>query len=219
MAEQKYKYHELCLLFPPCTETELGELCKDIENNGLLTPIVLYEGKILDGRNRTMACLACGVEPRYKQYSGDNPLSFVISKNMNRRHLSESQRAMIAAKISAYESITQKQAAESFNVSERSVRDALKVRGQASSETVDAVERGDKTVHAAVKELKQSQLDKDQESPVETDEEAKVKLLRRSILRNATVIRRDMDLMFQITKWSSDYRDVYQQVQRIIFED
>ena len=45
------------------------------------------------------ACLAVGVEPRYREYAGDDPLGFVISLNLNRRHLNESQRAVIAARL------------------------------------------------------------------------------------------------------------------------
>jgi len=47
-----YEFHELCLLFPRCTDEELQLLVSDIRENGLQTPITLYEGQILDGRNR-----------------------------------------------------------------------------------------------------------------------------------------------------------------------
>jgi predicted transcriptional regulator len=221
MAE--HEFHELCLLFPSCTDTELKELCKDIKVNGLQTPITLYEGKILDGRNRMMACNSCGVVPRYKEYTGDDPLGFVISKNMCRRHLSESQRAMVAAKLLEYRSanvpMSQRQVAESLNVSERSVRNALRVREGASPETVDAVECGTKTVHAAVNEMRQSQLNEDQPPSVDTDEDISIKTFRRSILKHATIVKNDMDKLFQITKWSAGYKEIYKRVQDIIFGD
>ena len=54
---------------------------------------------ILDGRNRIRACLADGVEPRFVEFAGDDPIAFIISANIERRHLDESMRAMRAARL------------------------------------------------------------------------------------------------------------------------
>ena len=94
------KYHPLCKLFPTLEKDELTTLANDIKTNGLVGSITLYEGQILDGRNRHMACLLAGVEPKFREFKGDDPLSFVISVNLHRRHLTISQRAGIAAKLS-----------------------------------------------------------------------------------------------------------------------
>ena len=91
--------HEYATLFPMLDESGLEELCADIEANGQTDPIWLYEGKILDGRNRAKACVKLGRKPEIKEYTGDDPLGFVLSKNAHRRHLSESQRAMVASKL------------------------------------------------------------------------------------------------------------------------
>jgi len=94
-----YEFHELCCIFPRCTDEELQLLVSDIRENGLQTPITLYEGKILDGRNRYLACQMLNIEPDYVEFDGKDPLPFVVSRNLCRRHLSESQRAMVAAAI------------------------------------------------------------------------------------------------------------------------
>src|SRR4029077_1311698 len=78
---------------------EFDELVADVKTNGLHEPIVVFEEKILDGRNRYRACQAAGVEPTYTTYQGDDPLALVISLNLKRRHLNESQRAMVAARL------------------------------------------------------------------------------------------------------------------------
>src|SRR5262245_56882290 len=90
--------HPYADLFPLMTAEELDALAADIRANGLRKPIVLLEGKILDGRNRYKACLIAGVEPRFEDYTGDDPLGYVNSENIARRHLTPGQRAMIAAK-------------------------------------------------------------------------------------------------------------------------
>ena len=80
-------------------EEELKELCADMEKNGLTDPITVYEGKILDGRNRATACEMLGIKPKTIEYTGNDPLAFVLSKNLHRRHLTVSQRAVIAVEI------------------------------------------------------------------------------------------------------------------------
>jgi hypothetical protein len=98
---RKYPAHVLAKLFPPIDPAGLKELVADIKRNGLLHPITLYQERVLDGVHRQNACLEAGVEPRYEKFFGADPVSFVLSNNLARRHLSESQRAMIAAKIAA----------------------------------------------------------------------------------------------------------------------
>lgn len=88
--------HPIAAIFPLFSEKELNDLTEDIRANGLQTPIWLYEGKILDGRNRYRACKASGVNPVINYYTGDSPTSFVLSLNLQRRHLSASERAAVA---------------------------------------------------------------------------------------------------------------------------
>ncbi len=98
--KKHYDFHPICLLFPRMTDEELRELADDLKIKGLLHDIVLYEGKILDGRNRYLACPMAGVEPRFSEWDGEgSPLEWVISENMVRRHLTSSQRAVLALEL------------------------------------------------------------------------------------------------------------------------
>jgi ParB-like chromosome segregation protein Spo0J len=99
VAWQQLTAHPLAEMFPLMVEAELAELTADIEENGLQEAIDLYEGQILDGRNRFAACLRCGVEPRFVEYPGDDPLRFIISKNLHRRHLSQAAKGEVVTKI------------------------------------------------------------------------------------------------------------------------
>ncbi len=157
----EYGIHPICDLFPRMPGEEFVALKKDIRENGLLEPIWLYQGKVLDGRHRHFACQEVGVEPRYRQYEGSNPLGFVISLNLNRRHLSESQRAMVAAGLAnlsngqkassanLQSTVTQPQAAELLQVSPRSVATAAKVKRTAPVEVVEAVKNGNISLNMA----------------------------------------------------------------------
>lgn len=73
-------------------EQHFAGLVEDIRTRGLLTQIQLYEGKILDGRNRYRACLAAGIEPRFFEVQDCNPFERVWSFNGTRRDLTADQR-------------------------------------------------------------------------------------------------------------------------------
>lgn len=91
--------HPAAELFPLMAGEAFAELVADVRTNGLMEPIVrTYEGEILDGRNRFLACVETGKKLRYVAYTG-NPWTFVISTNLHRRHLTDTQRAIIAGKI------------------------------------------------------------------------------------------------------------------------
>lgn len=93
--------HPLADLFPLLPDSELQSLADDIAAHGLHEPIWLHGGRIIDGRNRYRACQIAEVDPEFRDYSGDEAglLAFVVSLNLHRRHLNESQRAMVAARI------------------------------------------------------------------------------------------------------------------------
>lgn len=79
-------------------DSELQELSRDIAKNGLLEPISIFDGMILDGRNRLKACELAGVTPRFETLDHiESPTIYVVSKNYHRRHLTVSQRAAIGA--------------------------------------------------------------------------------------------------------------------------
>lgn len=97
--DAEYGTHPAATMFPLMHGVPLGELAADIAENGLIEPIVVYRGQILDGRNRLRACEMSEVEPRFTEWDGvGSPLAFVLARNLHRRHLNESQRAMIAAR-------------------------------------------------------------------------------------------------------------------------
>ena len=218
-----YEFHELCRIFPRCTDEELQLLVSDIRENGLLTPITLYEGKILDGRNRYLACQMLNKEPDYVKFDGDAPLPFVISRNLCRRHLSESQRAMVAAAIielqrqeNGRSDVTISEAAQQLNVSPRMVNHAVKVLNEGTEQDVEAIMSGQKKVRAVSDEIKEQ--NDFALSPVDPKEE-QIKILEDRIIANARTMRRSMDDMFQLTRWSNGYKKLHRNLRTIIFDE
>ncbi len=103
LAEWKeLKRHPLSELFPDMDEGAYAAFAADMAKDGYdnKQPILLYQGKVMDGWQRHRAAVAKDKMPTFENYKGDNPLGEVIRRNMSRRHLSVSQRAMIAAKLS-----------------------------------------------------------------------------------------------------------------------
>lgn len=96
-----FEFHQAANLFPIMQEHELNALADDIKKNGQRDPIIIFEGKILDGRNRWKACKLAGCEPKIRLMSllemGGSPTQFVLSTNLHRRHLTPIQAAAVAA--------------------------------------------------------------------------------------------------------------------------
>jgi len=92
-----YELHPLCTLFPRLTGPEFESLKDDIRENGLREPIIIHDGMILDGGNRYRACLEIGIDPGVMKFGGGNLVSYVISANLHRRHLTPGQQAAIVA--------------------------------------------------------------------------------------------------------------------------
>ncbi len=89
--------HPLCTLFPRMSGAEFAALCADIKANGLRTPIVLLDGMVLDGGNRYRACQETGARMEFVEFTGTSAVSFVLSANLHRRHLTAGQQAAIVA--------------------------------------------------------------------------------------------------------------------------
>lgn len=74
-------------------EDDIAQLSEDIAKHGQREPGVMFEGKVLDGWHRYRACYLAGVEFRSVEFGGEDPVAFVLSQNLHRRHLTAMQRA------------------------------------------------------------------------------------------------------------------------------
>jgi ParB-like chromosome segregation protein Spo0J len=89
--------HWFAATFPLLSADELEALARDIAQNGQRDPVFLdHTGRVLlDGQNRLKACIMAGVEPRFERRpEGEDPIKFILSKNVERRHLNKGQQAI-----------------------------------------------------------------------------------------------------------------------------
>lgn len=94
------QFHPVANIFPMMSAEEFDALKADIAKHGQREPIYVWQGQIIDGRNRYKACEDLGVMPITRQWNGEGSLvEFVVSLNLHRRHLSQSQKAMVAVNM------------------------------------------------------------------------------------------------------------------------
>jgi ParB-like chromosome segregation protein Spo0J len=162
---QPYEYHPFSDIWPLLEGEDFDKLALDIAAHGLKLPILLYQDKVLDGRNRDRACVEAGVEPRYEQSKAatdEEALELVFSLNHHRRHLSFQEKAFAAARyanlkqgsnqyysressreLSSGKSVSIDDAAKKFEISPASVKRARTV-----------IKHGDKQLEKDVKQGK-----------------------------------------------------------------
>lgn len=175
--------HPASELFPLMEGDEFDQLAADIAEHGLREPIWLHkDGRILDGRNRYRACLEAERQPAFRTWDGDgSPVAFVLSLNLHRRHLTASQRGVVALRVEKLEAAEAKKrqgrrtdlgtcgqdcpeveepvrardaAAKAVGVSPRTVQDAKQVEREAP-DLLPAVESGRVTLSEAKKQIRQ----------------------------------------------------------------
>lgn len=161
----EYEIHPAADLFPMMDAKAFAELKADIDANGVRECITLFDGRLIDGRNRYKAMRELGIDPAChaaELEECDDPISFVLSLNLHRRHLNETQRATVAAKIANMKrggqesnveisTFTQSDASQMLNVSRESVIKAKHAINKGSPEVVAAMERGEIAASAAAK--------------------------------------------------------------------
>jgi len=188
--EVERQYHPVASLFPLLEGPEFEELKADIAAHGLLEAIWLHpDGSIIDGRNRHRACIETATRPGFRTWdNGGSLVSFVVSMNLHRRHLSIGQRAAIGLDIQEARAKeeqakpqpindglfkfeqpsvdTWKEAAQLAGVSKGSMSTAKTIRDEAPDLFADVVS-GEKSLNAARWELTARQRQKSPPLPVE----------------------------------------------------
>lgn len=156
-----YETHPAADLFPMLDDAAIRRLADDIKANGQKVPVVLLDGKILDGRNRVAACKLLGHEPRTVEHNGANPWRAVWSLNAERRQIEDKLRLALIGKrmVAGSDAWEAKQAKAKEEASSGRARAAEERRGvggkltsRASREARQAPKpRGDETRKTAAR--------------------------------------------------------------------
>lgn len=154
-----WKVSDLANAFPILEGDDFEELKASILQYGLQNPIVVNsQDEILDGRNRMRACLLVGAEPEIEQFTGtrEEQIAFVAIQNLNRRHLTQSQKALITAEFLRLQhggvlpNEAVRQAAIEAGVSPRLVYDAGAVLKNADDNEIERIRSGEISVGKAL---------------------------------------------------------------------
>jgi hypothetical protein len=152
------KQHPLSAAFPSMSGDDFSALVDDIKANGQREPVMVYEDMVLDGWHRYRACLQLGIKAQQFTFGGIDPVGFVLSHNLHRRHLTPSQRAAAVVACSDWRprgrqskpetisGLREADMAKTAGTSDRTIRDA---KAAHKAGLTDAVKSGALTAHEA----------------------------------------------------------------------
>jgi hypothetical protein len=152
----KPEQHPLALQISPgdMPEQEFEALCEDIKRNGQRLEITMFEGKVLDGWQRTRACMKLGMTPKTREYKGDDPVGLIIALNVLRRRLGATQRALAGARLNLDYSITQDEASKRVGVSKVHVNLVVQALKSNNARIIKLLEHPDLTREQLTDELR-----------------------------------------------------------------
>lgn len=212
-----YQVHPAAEVFPAMTDEEYQEFKEDIRKNGQSSPVVLWKGMLVDGRHRLRACTELGIGIKTRILPDDkDPFAFVISENLQRRHLNTAQRAMVGARIREHydkeaaerRQSTLKQGAEipvQANLPEREKGQSRTMAGQAvrvSGKSIDAathiLKYGDQEIIKQVDEGTLSLNAAVNSVCKKTGTEAPTEELRKLINNDRSISKKDIPRLIRI---------------------
>ena len=236
----KYKQHPLSSAFPAMTDNEFQELRDSIETNGVLNPITIYEGMVIDGWHRYKAANEANVDcPETELDEWIDPKDFVLAQNKNRRHITVAQLAIATTQVYEWHPAnrpnksvvptellkTATELAKLAGVSESSIEKAKSILKNASEEVKEAVKSGKiglekaKAISKLPKDQQAGAIDKAlpkeaPEKPILTQyygpEEAELKA-------NELAQQADLELMNKMLEADDALATAYAEIKRLNF--
>jgi hypothetical protein len=177
--------HPVAEMFPLIEGDDYQSLVEDVKRHGVREPVWLHpDGSIIDGRNRARAAADAGAHLPTRTWDGTGSLvEFVLSLNLHRRHLTSSQKAVLADSIepmlaaeakkrqrqggeisqqgsqivdypdSSNEGKAAQQAAKLVGTNRQYVADVKKIRQAGRTDIIAQIQSGSLTVPQAKREL------------------------------------------------------------------
>lgn len=150
----EYEQHPIALALMPggMDDNEFDAFCADIEERGIIMPVTLYEGKVLDGWHRYRAAKRTGSAPKFMKYEGADPAGYIASVNVHRRKLSSLQRALVGARLHRDHGLTQREACKKLGISNEVITLVLKTMDSGNTPLIKKIESDSDFTRGALKE-------------------------------------------------------------------
>lgn len=198
-AQEKYgkEFHPLSQMFPYMTSDELAVLRDNVDKDRPdVVKVYTLGGKVLEGKNMMLVAVILGLQVEFVEYEGSDPIGFLLTRNLHRRHLTISQRAYVAAQMvtttrgsnqhkgtgipePSIKEVAQPEAARLLCISVDSVSGASKILASGNEEIIGAIRHGTITIHAALRELKPTSGADDSSEDFVLDEKKAAKVIKR----------------------------------------
>jgi len=150
----EYDQHPIALALMPggMDDNEFNAFCADIEERGIIMPVTLYEGKVLDGWHRYRAAKRTGSAPKFIKYEGSDPAGYIASVNVHRRKLSSLQRALVGARLHRDHGLTQREACKKLGISNEVITLVLKTMDSNNTPLIKKIETDSDFTRGMLKE-------------------------------------------------------------------
>lgn len=165
-AEIEYPVDDISAGSPDMSEAEMDALKQSIASIGQQVPILVWRGRVVDGRKRLAACEALKIKPRVTVLAdSESPSDHAMALNLLRTHYTPSQRAAFAERMAGHlkrggrpktespnlgiRELSMRETARAFDVQPSQIDRARRVRRVGAPEVIGAVESGRLTLHAA----------------------------------------------------------------------
>lgn len=236
-----YEIDECAMLDPYISDSYFTKLKEDIQKYGVLNPIKIYNGKIIDGKKRYQVCKELGIEPPIESVTFKDDIekwNWVITVNGQwRNNMSPSQKAMVAARYEIhFQDLakenqrlgknglanspihSRKEAAKICGVSEGNVGCAERVLRSGNEKLITAVDKGEIAVYLASKLVKQV---KSVEEQIKILENGNIKEFLSEPRQEIPQIKKDIQFSVQEVLKTNDpetLRKVYAAIQGVLNE-
>jgi hypothetical protein len=154
------QFHEAANIFPLINGAEFEALVEDVKINGVRESVKILDGLVLDGRNRYRASLLANKKPQFEHVTTSDPVGYVLSLNLHRRHLTPSQASMCAARArEIYEreakerQVRKSQDSVPENLPEQKKGDARDIAGKAFNVSGKTVDHATRVIEKGIPEL------------------------------------------------------------------
>lgn len=149
-----YEQHPLAVELMPggMPPDEFEAFCEDVGSRGVLFPVTIFEGKVLDGWHRYRAAHRTGTAFKTVEYNGDDPAGYIAACNIHRRKLTSLQRALFAARVHLRNGVSQREICKRYSISNTVLSMVLKAIDSRNAMVIRRIENDSEYTRGMLRE-------------------------------------------------------------------